>query len=389
MRKDNPVCGPQLGSGAKQDAIGVAAAGIRSYLFASNRRGCILALRSGPLILPAKERDVSKSSEKHRSANASASRTSSPSAPSQASHSPKPSSSKAERAREEHPPITMMMTLRGWIDALVIAYILAMFIRTYAVELFKIPTGSMTPTLVGDDEALEYDYDGDGEKDLILFNRPNTLHVFLRKNGEYSGQLYASGVPYPSAQSLRTQAGPRHDMILVNKFLYWLRPPQRGEIIVFKVPNRPELDRSPDPSMRNPWNPKTPIFIKRCIGLPGDRLDVAPPTILEALPGEPGHIGRIPAREYHIKATAASVNGQVLTQPPVMKRGMHFPFGFGPWNLILPAQSYKVPEGQIFMMGDNSSNSTDSRAWGGVPLENVRGRAILRYYPFSKISFLQ
>lgn len=275
-----------------------------------------------------------------------------------------------------------LMKMRGWADALVIAYVLAMFIRTYDVELFKIPTGSMTPTLVGDDGAAEVDYDGDGEKDLIL-NLRGVLQVFLRKNGEYTRQVWVYDAPPALKRQVQTEARPRHDMILVNKFSYWFSPPKRGDIIVFKVPDRPQLGQW------NPWNPKTPIFIKRCAGIGGDTIDLEPPKIVEARPGTSGHIGPGGGVEWFIESGPAIVNGRALDDPPVFNHIDHFPFGFDPWRTNLPASRKSVPQGGVFMMGDNSANSTDSRAWGDVPLDNIKGKAIFRYWPLRKLSFLE
>ncbi len=276
----------------------------------------------------------------------------------------------------------VFMKIRGWVDALVIAYVLAMFIRTYVVELFKIPTGSMTPTLVGDDQTVEFDYDGDGDNDLALFFH-GVLQVFLRDAGGYSQQIWVENVPPSVWRRLDEQARPRHDMILVNKFCYWFSPPKRGDIIVFKVPDRPELGQA------NPWNPKTPIFIKRCVGLPGDHIRLLPPNLEEVSPTNPAHMGTTFAgTELWIEAEPTFVNGLPLSEPDVFQRIDHFPFGFSPRNLRVFTEEHAVPADGYFMMGDNSANSTDSRAWGAVPRENIKGKAIFRYWPLKKISFL-
>jgi signal peptidase I len=293
--------------------------------------------------------------------------------------------------KPRHAPLSRGMKLRGWVDSLIIAYVLAMFIRTYDVELFKIPTGSMTPTLVGDERAVEHDYTGDQEKDLILFYRTNLLQVFPRKNKQFTGeQLWVDDLPPSQLRELAQKARARHDMILVNKFLYWFVPPRRGDIIVFKVPNRPELNHSRDPNLRNPWNPKTPIFIKRCAGLPGDHLEIAKPRLrlLDSPGGTPGG-GMFSPRTWRIEAGPAFVNGSPLDDHPVFKRIMHFPFGFSPYNPDVAPQEFSVPEGEVFMMGDNAANSTDSRAWGGVPIANIKGKAIFRYWPVRTFSFLE
>jgi signal peptidase I len=121
--------------------------------------------------------------------------------------------------------------------------------------------------------------------------------------------------------------------VIVNKLAYRLGEPQRGDVIVFKYP--------PDPG-REP-------YIKRVIGLPGDRVRI-----------ENGKV---------------SVNGQLLAEPylqVVTEQG-------GEWQ---------VPQGNLFVMGDNRNNSSDSRAWGMVPMENVIGKAIVIYWPPEKWGLL-
>ena len=245
-------------------------------------------------------------------------------------------------SKEEEKEIKPVLThLREWIDALVIAYILAMFIRTYAVELFKIPTGSMTPTLVGD-ICAEFDYDGNGEEDLILKKDSNSFfHVFYKEGGEYTRNEIIQHPPQYKLVGRKFRT--RQDKIVVNKFSYLFKVPERGDIVVFKVP---EIIFTKD----------KPVYIKRAIGLPGEEVDIMGGDVYingKKLTGEPfDHI------EYQNRC-----DGHFFTHT-------------------------KVPEGHIMVLGDNSKSSLDSRAWGFVPIENLKGRAFLRYKPFKKIRFL-
>jgi signal peptidase I len=118
------------------------------------------------------------------------------------------------------------------------------------------------------------------------------------------------------------------DFVIVNRLAYKLGEPGRGDVVVFHFP--------PDPQ-REP-------YIKRVVGLPGETVRI-----------NQGHVfvNDIAIREPYIKA---SPNYQ------------------GEWH---------VPEGQLFVLGDNRNNSSDSHSWGMVPLENVIGKAEVIYLPIS------
>ncbi len=117
-----------------------------------------------------------------------------------------------------------------------------------------------------------------------------------------------------------------NDYVVVNRLAYKLGQPHRGDIIVFKYP--------PDPT-------QIP-YIKRVIGLPGDQI--------------------------HIADGKVYING-VLRNEPYLKVTTN---GNGDWT---------VPQGNLFVMGDNRNNSSDSRSWGWVPLGNVIGKAEVIYWP--------
>lgn len=117
-----------------------------------------------------------------------------------------------------------------------------------------------------------------------------------------------------------------NDYVVVNRLAYLFGKPQRGDIIVLK----------------NPINPKDIPYIKRVIGLPGDVI--------------------------HIEANRVYVNGVIINEPYLVVPT----HGGGDWT---------VPSDSLFVMGDNRNNSSDSRAWGRVPLENVLGKAEVIYWP--------
>ena len=172
---------------------------------------------------------------------------------------------------------------REYAEAAAIAVILALFIRTFVVQAFKIPSGSMIPTLlVGD-------------------------HILVNKF------IYGVKIPFS------------------NKTLIPIGSPQRDDVIVFIYP----VDKSKD-------------FIKRVIGLPGETLE--------------------------INDTEIYINGELLenTHGVFKDSRRHFAKdNYGPVT---------VPKGHLFVMGDNRDNSHDSRFWGTVPLESVKGKALIIYW---------
>lgn len=121
------------------------------------------------------------------------------------------------------------------------------------------------------------------------------------------------------------------EFILVNKLAFKLGEPERGEVIVFHNPNNVEED-----------------YIKRVIGLPGDTVEIHEQTVL--------------------------VNGEVFTEPY-------------PINDFRPGENFgpeTVPPNQLFVMGDNRGNSSDSRRIGTIPEELVVGQAWLRVWPINR-----
>ena len=153
------------------------------------------------------------------------------------------------------------------------------------------------------------------------------------------------------------------DFILVNKFTYGLRDPvfhgkllelgkpRRGDVVVFRYPVDPSKD-----------------FIKRVIGLPGDRIAYRNKQLWvneEAMPLDAAGVytsgGPAPGVVYRFEEALGTVQHHVIVNP------------------ARPAEDFEfeVPEGQYFMMGDNRDGSDDSRRWGTVPERNLVGRAFL------------
>ena len=195
------------------------------------------------------------------------------------------------------PPAFKKSVAREYLESIVVAVILALFIRTFAVQAFKIPTGSMEPNLlIGD-------------------------HLLVNK------LLYS-----PSF-------GPLEDR------LFGKRPIERGHVVVFKFPEDPTRD-----------------FIKRVIGLPGETIEIRNKTVF--VDGKPlaesyAHFIEQPLRpddpEYGLRTESIRDN-------------------WGP---------QVVPDGQLLVLGDNRDNSRDSRFWGFLPRDQVKGRALLVYWSYA------
>jgi signal peptidase I len=176
--------------------------------------------------------------------------------------------------------------LRDYVETILICVIFVIFSRAFVFQQSKIPSGSMEDTLlVGD---------------YIMVNR----------------FLYA-----PTSFGWENALLPTKSV-------------QRGDIVVFKQPNEPEVD-----------------YIKRVIGLPGDTIEV--------------------------RGGVVYVNGEALSEAYIKEKPNRM---YGPVT---------VPEGKYFMMGDNRNNSVDSRVWGAVQRNYFEGRALLVFWPPNRIHIIQ
>ncbi len=127
------------------------------------------------------------------------------------------------------------------------------------------------------------------------------------------------------------------DYIFVNKLAYdYGGEPQHGDIVVFKYPNNPDKD-----------------YIKRIIGVGGDQIEIFDKVLYVN-----GAVAQIPPHSKHVDQR-------------VIPADLSFRDNFGP---------VVVPEGEVFVMGDNRDDSKDSRFWGTVPSDNIRGKAVLVYW---------
>jgi len=165
--------------------------------------------------------------------------------------------------------------IKDWVVSILVAVVLAFFIRYFIVELYLVEGPSMQPTLIS------------------------------------------------------------KERLVVNKFIYRFRTPEKGEILVFRYPKDPSRD-----------------FIKRVIATPGDTIEIKD--------------GRI------------FVNQQLLNENYILDKTR------GSYPLST------VPEGHIFVMGDNRNNSEDSRFKdvGFVPFDLIKGKAMMVFWPFDNLKTL-
>lgn len=226
-----------------------------------------------------------------------------------------------EQEEPHEPPMTAREEWAEFFKTAMIAVVLALLIRTFLLEPFNIPSGSMKPTLeVGD-------------------------YLFVSKPA-YGFSRYS--FPFGAA--------PIEGRI-------WTRDkePQRGDVIVFKLPSNPSID-----------------YIKRIVGLPGDQVQVQ---------GGELYINRRKVPREPVGLTQVDENGRMITMMEYIQTLpggiMHRIYEEGDDRPLDNTEEYIVPEGHYFAMGDNRDNSQDSRVTGLVgyiPMENIVGRASFIFF---------
>ena len=211
-------------------------------------------------------------------------------------------------------------TTREYVESILVAVLIALVLRSFVIEAFKIPSGSMIPTLqVGD-------------------------HIFVNK--------FIYGIRIPGTNI---------------KFGMDIRKPKRGEVIVFKYPKDQDKD-----------------FIKRIVAVEGDTIEVKDEQLyINGKPVKRVHESGTPCEyedfeevtqrwEHRVcDAWQETLDGHQYTT--IFNRDVHE-------MRTYPNQKITVPPGNVFVMGDNRDNSHDSRFWGFVPFELIKGKAMIIWW---------
>ena len=222
-----------------------------------------------------------------------------------------------DKALDDYMPFARKSTIREYAESIAVAVLIALFLRAFVVEAFKIPSGSMIPTLeVGD-------------------------HIFVNKF------IYGVRIPWTNI-----------------KFGQSYRKPRRGEVIVFIYPKDPDKD-----------------FIKRIVAIEGDTVEVRDDVLY--VNGKAVERQKIPGdcEYWDIEEEETQSWGRKLCDRYRETIDGHSFVAFYDRNSQPKSFSQTtVPAHNVFVMGDNRDHSADSRMWGFVPLELIKGKAMVIWW---------
>ncbi|MBN1481527.1 signal peptidase I [candidate division KSB1 bacterium] len=208
-----------------------------------------------------------------------------------------------------------------YVQALCIAIFAALLLRIFVVQAFRIPTGSMKDTLlIGD---------------FLLVNK---FIYGVRTPDRIPGTTI--NIPYGRLPAFRS--------------------PRRGDVIVFKFPSNTSVD-----------------YIKRCVGLPGDTVLVRHNSVY--VNGVSEGEERLLQKKYDPQENATFGYYQITTPDDrtyIIRKKITRPSALQNYGPVV------VPPEHFFMMGDNRDNSSDSRFWGFLPSDYIVGRALMIYFSF-------
>ncbi|HEY6069729.1 MAG TPA: signal peptidase I [Chthoniobacterales bacterium] len=282
-------------------------------------------------------------------------------------------------------PVTWESHWRENVEVILVAIVVAVGIRSYFLQPFKIPTGSMQPTLNGIigrpmtaeppnilQQVAEFVLNGRNyinvvsqEDDEILSIQPHKILFFFTFSRiicqhQHFDWVYcppdqlrndfrvSAGIKYRRGEVIARGAVDTGDQVFVDKFSYNFVKPHRGDVFVFRTKGILGIEDQGS------------FYIKRLAGLPDDTLRIEPPKLF---------VNGKPAEGFGFERVMSAKDGYR---------------GYGPGHSAMsdPTKTFRVPEHSYYAMGDNSYNSSDSRYWGPVPERNLVGRGLFVYWPF-------
>jgi signal peptidase I len=322
----------------------------------------------------------------------------------------------------------------GWrenVEVLLVALGVAMGIRTFVAQPFKIPTGSMQPTLFGvtstnylaSDSDASFEIPTGWERVIQWFQGTSYIDIVAQNDGtidqvdgptgikiinfwqkfRLGGQEYTIWFPPdfgdapPGGNALAFRAGldPDHlykkgdhviklrmdagDHLFVDRFTYNFRQPARGDIVVFETAGIPD-------AMREAYNiPSDEFYIKRLVGLPGEKMSIGNDRHVrvngQRLDASTPHFKNVygfdPAEPPRNSEWSGHLNG-VVAREYGLRSVSNLP--------MFPDEQtvFDVPPDSCVVLGDNTCVSLDSRFWGALPEQYIIGKSFLVYWPLTR-----
>lgn len=313
---------------------------------------------------------------------------------------------KQEEIFSELAPTPKFKSLRDWLDILAVGVAVAFGIRALFFQPFKIPTGSMQPTLFGihyiEKEPVGNKFIGKSLPiiDSVIFGADRAYAV-ISENGRWEG--YTNGGILSSQTNLKigskyyTLPGTLDkvmeyteinqyetykknqvladgylstgDHLFVDRISHYLFGLKRGDIVIFTTENIVSSDGTKLADTSGYY------YVKRLVGLPGDTL-------------------KIVRNNLYIRPKGATEFKHIKEFSPIFEKIYSGKGGYqGHSNIVGYStgfflkndfDTFTVPEDSYFMLGDNTKFSSDSRVWGVVPRHNIVGKAALVFWPFSR-----
>jgi signal peptidase I len=320
------------------------------------------------------------------------------------------------------------------VEVLLVALAVAMGIRTFFIQPFKIPTGSMQPTLygvtsknlLGDKnfqiptglERIKQWFEGisyvhvvapaDGKIDalspmrrFLIFNIKQTISIGGVSHTIWFPPDFGEAPPGEDPLAYRASLKQEHfyhqgdeviklqvragDHLFVDRLTYNFRKPQRGEIVVFETKGISE-DR------REFFNiPADEFYIKRLVGLGGETISLKQDYEIRGAPQfqDTVPVGHLVVNGQPLSASTPhfenlySFYGADRTANNLIYHENHY-YGHAMIQALAPDQEFQIRTNCYFVMGDNTMNSLDSRYWGDFPASSIIGKSFFVYWPLTK-----